>query len=117
MSGESHLSTTLAVLLGAGGIAGYMKKGSVPSLVAGVALGSGYLASAYLLRNGSEEQGHWVGFASSQALFLGMAPRVAARKGSMPIALCSLGMLGSFYFGNRAVQWGDTQVIQEKEDK
>lgn len=48
-TGSSHMSYSLALLVGATGMAGYAKTKSVPSLVAGLGIASAYLAGAVLI--------------------------------------------------------------------
>jgi uncharacterized membrane protein (UPF0136 family) len=47
--GSSHLSYTLGALSALGGIAGFLKTGSKPSLIAGLSVGSIYIYGGYLI--------------------------------------------------------------------
>lgn len=51
-TGSSHLSFTLAALSAAGGLAGYLKTGSAPSLIAGLGIGGIYLCGGWLINVG-----------------------------------------------------------------
>ena len=48
-AGASHLNLTAGLLVAAGGIMGYAKKKSLPSLIAGSVIGGCYLGSAYAI--------------------------------------------------------------------
>lgn len=52
-TGSSHLSFTLGTLSAVGGLAGFLKTGSVPSLVAGVGIGGFYIYGGYLINVGT----------------------------------------------------------------
>jgi len=47
MTGSAHVNYTMAGLLAVGGVAGFAKAKSVPSLVAGLAVGSLFALSAF----------------------------------------------------------------------
>lgn len=48
-TGSSHLAFTLAALCGVGGLAGYVKTRSTPSLIAGLGIGGMYAYGGYLI--------------------------------------------------------------------
>jgi uncharacterized membrane protein (UPF0136 family) len=48
-TGSSHLSYTLGALTAVGGLSGFLKTGSKPSLIAGLGIGSLYLYGGYLI--------------------------------------------------------------------
>lgn len=52
-TGSSHISLTLGGLCAIGGLAGYLKTGSAPSLIAGVGIGGLYFYGGYLINVGS----------------------------------------------------------------
>lgn len=49
-SGHTHIDMTLAVLTTLGGVIGYVKKKSLPSLIGGCVFGLSYAATAYLIQ-------------------------------------------------------------------
>jgi uncharacterized membrane protein (UPF0136 family) len=48
--GSTHLSYTMAAVVAVGGISGYLKTRSTPSLVAGLAIGSAFAYSGMLIQ-------------------------------------------------------------------
>jgi len=86
-----------------GGITGYLKTGSKPSLIAGVAVGALYLWSGAVAMNG-DTRGYYGAAGASAILFLSSLPRVA--KGPVPLALTVLSAAsGAYYFQTvRALQ-------------
>lgn len=89
-----------------GGIIGYAKKGSVPSLVAGVALGAAYGGAAYLVSGGDGEKGFALGTAASAVLASAMAARLAKTRKIMPGGvLTALGLAGGVYNLSKYREW------------
>lgn len=54
-TGSSHLSYTLAAVVAAGGVAGFAKTGSTPSLLAGLTIGTMYGYGGWLINVSSSE--------------------------------------------------------------
>ncbi|KAK1146862.1 hypothetical protein N8T08_002186 [Aspergillus melleus] len=94
-----HPSFTLAALLPAGGIAGYLRSGSVPSLVAGVGLGVSYGFAGYLIKE-NKDYGTELALGNSLLLLGSAIPRVIKTGGRapMPLALAATGSLAAFYY-------------------
>ncbi len=92
--------------MAAGGIAGFVKGKSVPSLVAGVSLGGLYGAAGVLINRGDCKEGHTLAAVTS-ALVLGvMGPRFVRTKKLMPAGLLTATASGSFaYDVFKAQQW------------
>lgn len=99
-----HPANTLAGLCALGGIIGYARKGSVPSLVGGLAVGAVYGYAGYLLkqnRNGGIEMA-----LLGSVLLLGAGlPRAIKVQKPMPIALTAVALLSLTYYGKKWVDF------------
>ncbi|KIM21273.1 hypothetical protein M408DRAFT_333581 [Serendipita vermifera MAFF 305830] len=79
-----------------GGVAGFLRTGSKPSLIAGCAVGALYLYSGGVLLNG-DVRGYYGAAGASAVLLISSLPRVA--KGPVPLALSVLSLAaGSYYY-------------------
>ncbi|KAJ6186180.1 hypothetical protein N7519_007481 [Penicillium mononematosum] len=94
-----HPSFTLAALLPAGGIAGYLKTRSAPSLIAGVGLGISYAYSGYLIKE-NRDYGTELALGNSVLLLGSAIPRIikTGAKAPVPLALGATGLLASYYY-------------------
>lgn len=100
-----HPTYTMAALLGAGGVAGYLRTKSVPSLVAGVTLGAGFGLAGYMLQSGNMTQGHGVALFASTITMSAMGVRAIKSRKALPIAVSSLGALSAAYHAHRFTEW------------
>ncbi|KAL4809826.1 transmembrane proteins 14C-domain-containing protein [Aspergillus unguis] len=104
-----HPSFTLAALLSAGGVAGYLKTQSRPSLIAGLGLGASYAFSGYLLK-GNKDYGAELALGNSIALLGAGVSRSVKTKGKapVPLGLAAAGLLATFYYQKkfREFRWG-----------
>lgn len=104
MSGDpSTVAAVLAVLLPTGGLMGYVRKGSVPSLAAGSLLGSLYAWSWYTLQaagaNTPERRSGVVAATlASVILFVAMLLRSLRTRKPLPFVLTVVGGAASLYF-------------------
>ncbi|KAG8894735.1 hypothetical protein FRB99_001025 [Tulasnella sp. 403] len=80
-----------------GGIMGFVRTGSIPSVVAGVSVGALYGWSAYQIANGDPEAGLKGAFAASLLLCVSSLPR--ARKGPVPAFLTVTSIAAGTYYG------------------
>ena len=104
-AGSSHLSFTFALLFGAGGAMGFIRKRSVPSLVGGMACAGLYAYSGYVINSGEPEAGHKLGLGTSTLIAAGFGARALKTKKMMPAVLAVLGIAGSFYNFQKWTEW------------
>ncbi|KAL5492444.1 hypothetical protein ACEPAI_3891 [Sanghuangporus weigelae] len=97
---NTHDSANPAYVMGTlcivGGITGYARTRSIPSIVAGVSVGLLYLYSAESIRKGTPN-GLNIALLASAILFLSSAPR--AVKGPVPASLTVASALVGAYYG------------------
>jgi uncharacterized membrane protein (UPF0136 family) len=119
-SGSSHVSLTMAALVTAGGVAGYVKAGSTTSLAVSSTLGAAFASSAFLIHNGRSKEGHVLA-ATASAVFASImvwrwtnrnraAGKLASQKESGNAAFYSLfgaalGLVATAYEAKKAWEW------------
>mmetsp|Transcript_7339 Transcript_7339/g.15985 ORF Transcript_7339/g.15985 Transcript_7339/m.15985 type:complete len:110 (+) Transcript_7339:34-363(+) len=105
-TGQAHSDVALAVLCTAGGVAGYLKKKSLPSLLGGLGFGAAYAYSGYLSNSVDAVQGHAAGAVTSLALTAIMGARLVKTKKIMPAGLLTgCGLLGLVYHYQKFNEW------------
>jgi uncharacterized membrane protein (UPF0136 family) len=97
-----HLATTVAFLCSTGGLIGYIKGKSVPSLVAGLTFGTLYATSAYLISK-NKNYGVELALLSSVLLSGAMVPRALNTRKPVPLLLGFLGVLSLAYYGKKYI--------------
>ncbi|TFY54013.1 hypothetical protein EVJ58_g9116 [Rhodofomes roseus] len=99
---ESNMSAYPAYVMGGlcivGGITGFARTRSIPSLVAGVGVGALYLWSADSIRKGTPN-GLEAALGASAILLLSSLPRVA--KGPIPAVLTATSTATAVYYGRK----------------
>jgi uncharacterized membrane protein (UPF0136 family) len=99
-------NTALAALCGVGGVVGYAKKRSVPSLVAGVAFAAAYGYAANTINVGDPAQGHALAAGTSALLAAAMGARLAKTGKFMPAGvLTAVGLAGGAYNFLKYREW------------
>ena len=108
---SSHLTFTMATVVGAGGVMGYVKGRSVPSLAAGLIFGGIFAASGYMINNGREVAGFRTGLHTSALLAGVMGARFIKSRKVMPAgALAALSLISSGYHGKKYVEWAEVEL-------
>ncbi|KAF8419719.1 transmembrane proteins 14C-domain-containing protein [Tirmania nivea] len=90
-------------LCGTGGAIGYVKTGSVPSLVAGLGVGALYIHSSQLIRN-KQPYGIELAVLASIVLAGSSVPRAIKTGKPLPQVLSVLAATGLVYYGMKLVQ-------------
>ncbi|OKL59435.1 hypothetical protein UA08_05428 [Talaromyces atroroseus] len=88
----------LSVLTSIGGIIGYARTGSIPSIAAGLSVGALYLLSLLRLRN-NQPYGEELGLLASTVLGGASVPRAIRLRKPVPVALSVLATYGLLVFG------------------
>mmetsp|Transcript_6646 Transcript_6646/g.20120 ORF Transcript_6646/g.20120 Transcript_6646/m.20120 type:complete len:109 (-) Transcript_6646:1641-1967(-) len=106
MPGDSHTAYTMGAITIAGGLAGYIRARSLPSIMSSVPIGLGFLASGYAIDNGKEYEGHLGAFICSGIMVAALAPRAVRTRKLFPGGVLSLLALASaVYEGEKTSQW------------
>lgn len=105
--GSAHLNFTLGGLVAVGGAVGYFKRGSVPSLVAGLAFGGLLVGSGVLITNGESFQGHALASGVTGIMTAAMARRFVTTGGKfMPAGMvATVGAAGLAYNVKKTLEW------------
>ncbi|RFU36129.1 hypothetical protein B7463_g267, partial [Scytalidium lignicola] len=89
----------LGLLTSGGGITGYVRTGSVPSIVAGITVGSLYLLGGYRIQ-AKQPFGIELALLASIVLAGSSIPRAIRLGKPLPIGLSVLALYGLYTFGN-----------------
>jgi uncharacterized membrane protein (UPF0136 family) len=104
--GSAHLNFSLGGLVAVGGAVGYFKKGSVPSLVAGLAFGGLLIGSGVMISKGESYQGHVLASGVTGVMTLAMAQRFLSTGKFMPAGMvATVGAVGLAYNVKKALEW------------
>ncbi|KAK7205363.1 hypothetical protein BZA70DRAFT_154129 [Myxozyma melibiosi] len=95
-----HPAYTMAAACILGGVAGYVRKRSVPSLFGGLTVGIMYGAGAYLMHQ-NQDYGVHLALSASILLTAASAPRALKLRAPVPLFLTALGLLTTSYYGKK----------------
>ncbi|KAE8349902.1 transmembrane proteins 14C-domain-containing protein [Aspergillus coremiiformis] len=101
MTLETNSAVSLSLLTSLGGIIGYARTGSIPSIVAGLSIGALYIYSFQRLRTG-QTYGDELGLLASVVLGGSSIPRALKSRKPVPFGLSVVAVYGLLVFG-RAV--------------
>ncbi len=104
--GSAHLNFTMGGLVLVGGAVGYMRKGSMISLVAGVTFGGLLIGSGVLITQGESFKGHSLATGCTGLMTVAMGQRFLSTGKFMPAGMvASLGAAGLAYNVKKAIEW------------
>ncbi|KAJ3311287.1 hypothetical protein HDU76_003161 [Blyttiomyces sp. JEL0837] len=86
-----------------GGVMGYVKGKSLPSLVAGLTFASLYAYSGYLIKTNAN-YGAELAVGTSALLLLAMGPKALRARKPVPVTMSIIGLLGASYYGMKMYQ-------------
>ncbi|KAL2799368.1 transmembrane proteins 14C-domain-containing protein [Aspergillus keveii] len=98
MAAPTTSALTLSILTSLGGTIGYLRTGSLPSVIAGVSVGALYLLSFLRLRSG-QPYAEEIGLLASIVLGGASIPRAIRLRKPVPLVLSVLAVYGLFVFG------------------
>ncbi|KAF0853121.1 mitochondrial transmembrane protein 14C-like protein [Andalucia godoyi] len=106
MPGEAHLPFSMALLVAAGGLMGYAKAKSVPSLAAGLGFGALFTGAGYLIQSGKEKEGHDLATVLSVALTAVMGARALRTRKLVPAGIvASAAAISTVYEAQKSIEW------------
>jgi len=89
-----------------GGAVGYLKKGSVPSLVAGLTFGGLLIGSGIMISQGESFKGHALASGVTGLMTLAMGQRFLSTGKFMPAGMvATLGAAGLAYNVKKTLEW------------
>ncbi|KAK7024879.1 transmembrane proteins 14C-domain-containing protein [Favolaschia claudopus] len=94
---SAYPALTMGALCAFGGITGFMRTRSIPSLVAGVGVGAAYLWAGDRIRKG-QPNGIEGALGASAVLLISSIPRIT--KGPVPLMLAVTATMSGAYYGN-----------------
>lgn len=104
--GAAHPCFGLGGLLILGGTFGYVKKGSLPSLGAGLVTGSLLIGSGILISGEHQFEGHSLAAGTSSVLAVGMGHRFVKTGKVMPAGvIAALGAVSAAFHVKKALEW------------
>ncbi|CAI5755673.1 unnamed protein product [Candida verbasci] len=100
--GLDHPAFTLSGLCAIGGLIGYFRKGSVPSLIAGLAISGLYGGAGYLLKQNANYGLELALATSSVLLFAGLSRSFQTSfQKPIPLLLLALGSVSTGYYAKK----------------
>mmetsp|Transcript_10800 Transcript_10800/g.14016 ORF Transcript_10800/g.14016 Transcript_10800/m.14016 type:complete len:112 (+) Transcript_10800:62-397(+) len=104
--GSAHMAFGVGGLVLAGGLMGYLKKGSKASLIASGGTAALLFASGVIVTKGYDFEGHALAFGTSSLLAVGMGMRSFKSGKFMPAGLvATIGVVSAAYQAKKTLEW------------
>ena len=105
--GSAHANLGLGGLAIVGGAVGYLRKGSKPSLLAGLTVGSIFLGSGYMIAQTDRQyEAHLMASGTGGIMAVGMAQRWMKTSKFMPAGMIAiLGAAACAYNAKKSLEW------------
>ena len=105
--GSAHAALSFGALTIGGGIFGYVKKGSKPSLCAGVVCGSLLVASGMMISGEKQFEGHSLAAGTSGTMALALGSRLLRQGNLCPRGSSVISVASLAYHTRKALEWKD----------
>jgi uncharacterized membrane protein (UPF0136 family) len=105
-TGQAHLAYAVGAAVALGGLAGYARAKSVPSLIAGITFGAGFAACGSAISSGRFLEGHAGASTLGGILAASMGYRAVTKGKFMPAgAVAGLGAASCAYHTMKLREW------------
>ncbi|KAI9360644.1 transmembrane proteins 14C-domain-containing protein [Pilaira anomala] len=101
---SEHPSYFMTALCTAGGIAGYTRTRSLPSLVAGVGVGALYGVAAYTIKE-NKKYGHETALAASLIMATSMVPKALKTSKPFPVTMAICSVATGVYYTKKIIEY------------
>ena len=109
MGGSAHINFTAGGRVFGGGLLGYVRAGSIQSLIAATCFGSLYVGAGYHVQIGNDFEGHATGAGTGWLVAAGMGQRLMKTGKMMPaLPVALLGLTTALYNSKKAYDWSDS---------
>ncbi|KAI8086202.1 transmembrane proteins 14C-domain-containing protein [Halteromyces radiatus] len=99
-----HPAYTMSALCVVGGITGYSRTRSIPSLVAGISVGALYGVAGYIIKE-NRDYGHELAVGASTILAISSIPRAIKTRKPVPIALAITSLAAGAYYTKKVIDY------------
>ncbi|KAG2233551.1 transmembrane proteins 14C-domain-containing protein [Thamnidium elegans] len=101
---SQHPSYLMTALCTAGGIAGYARTRSLPSLIAGVGVGAMFGVAAYTIKE-NRNYGHETALTASLIMATSMVPKAIKTSKPFPVTLAICSVVTGAYYTKKIIEY------------